>query len=283
MRAAAPKEGCPLPLGGPKTYGLVVTTLAATLALAPAAWAHSQLLETTPRQDRVVEHSPKRVVLRFDERVETQLGSITVYDGDGQRVDARKVLRPAPEQVAVAIDRELERGTYTVAWRVISADADPIKGAWVFHVKAPGAQPGGIAAQVLEDTPFVTSVFYLGGRFLDFALLLACVGGTVALTFALASAAPSVRRRLLAILAALAGTLALVSLVELGLQGAAARGTGLGQGFEWAVISSVIDTRFGDYALLRAGIAAALCAVALVARAKGGRPAGATTVAVWSK
>src|ERR671923_148664 len=249
-----------------------VVGLALQLPFALAALLHSTLLETGPARDSIVQHSPKRVLLRFDEPVETALGSITVYDGQGERVDAGKILRPEPESVAVAINRELERGTYTVAWRVISADSDPIKGAWVFHVKEPGAQPGGIAAQVLEDTPFVTSVFYLGGRFLDFALLLACVGGVAALVFALRSASAPVRRRLFGVVAGLAGALALVSLVELGLQAAAAEGTSLGEGFRWEAISSVADTRFGHYALLRAGLAAGLCVIALVARAICSRP-----------
>jgi copper transport protein len=265
-------EGWILLLRRVATLGLAPLALAVTLALAPAAAAHSTLLETEPQRDRVVEHSPKRVVLHFDEPVETALGSITVYDGDGERVDAGEIMRPAPESVAVAIDGRLERGTYTVAWRVISADSDPINGAWVFHVEERGAQPAGVAAQVLEDTPFVTSVFYLGGRFLDFALLLACVGGTAALVFALTSASDEVRRRLLAIVAVLAAALAVVSLLELGLQGAAAAGSSLGHGFQWDVVESVTGTRFGNLALIRAGIAAALCVVALVARAQDARP-----------
>jgi copper transport protein len=274
-----PKEGWILLLRRAATLGLAPLALLATLALAPAASAHSTLVETEPPRDRVVEQSPKRVVLHFDEPVETALGSITVYDGDGERVDAGEIMRPAPESVAVTIDGRLERGTYTVAWRVISADSDPINGAWVFHVQAPGAQPGGVAAQVLEDTPFVTSVFYLGGRFLDFALLLACVGGTAALVFALRGAEERVRRRLFAVVAVLAAALAAVSLVELALQGAAAAGAGLGHGFQWDVVSSVSDTRFGHFALARAGIAVALCVVALLARRQARRPSRAATVA----
>jgi copper transport protein len=270
-----PKEGWILLLRRAAMLGLALLALVATLGMAPAASAHSTLLETEPPRDRVVEHSPKRVVLHFDEPVETALGSITVYDGEGERVDAGEITRPAPESVAVAIDGTLERGTYTVAWRVISADSDPINGAWVFHVQAPGAQPAGVAAQVLEDTPFVTSAFYLGGRFLDFALLLACVGGTAALVFALRAAEAPVRRRLLAVVAVLAATLAVVSLVELGLQGAAAAGAGLGHGFQWDVVTSVADTRFGHFALARAGVAIALCVTMLVARAQGARPSGA--------
>jgi copper transport protein len=240
--------------------------LAVLLALAPAAAAHSTLRSTEPPRDRVVEHSPKFVLLHFDEAVETALGSVTVYDGDGRRVDAGKIMRPSPESVKVRIPRRLEQGTYTVVWRVISADSDPIKGAWVFHVKKPGAQPAGIAAQVLEDTPFVVSAFYLGGRFLDFALLLACVGGTIALAIALRTAAGAVRRRLFGVLAVLAGLLVVVALVGLGLQAAAAGGESLGDGFRWSPIESVADTRFGHFSLARAGLAAALCALALIAR-----------------
>jgi copper transport protein len=249
-----------------KRYLVGAAVLAATLALAPPAAAHSTLVSTAPARDRVIERSPKHVLLHFDEPVETAIGSITVYDGEGEPVDAGKITRPSPESVQVAIKQRLERGTYTVAWRVISADSDPINGAWVFHVKEPGEQPAGVAAQVLEDTPFTTSVFYLGGRFLDFVLLLACVGGVAALVFALRDAAAPVRRRLLAILAGLAGGLTVVALVELGLQGAAAAGEDLGYGFQWDVISSVSGTRFGDFALARAGLAAALCVVALIVR-----------------
>ncbi len=240
-----------------------------TLSLAPAAaWGHSTLIATEPARDRIVEHSPEHVLLRFDEPVESALGSIAVYDGDGERVDAGEIMRPRPEEVSVAIDRRLERGTYTVAWRVISADSDPINGAWVFHVEAPGAQPSGVAAQVLEDTPFVVSAFYLSGRFLDFTLLLFCVGGVAALALALRNASAPVRRRLLGVLAAAAAALTVVALVGLGLQGAAAGGGGLGEGFRWESVSSVAETRFGNFSLLRAGLAAALCVVALIARAR---------------
>jgi copper transport protein len=240
--------------------------VAVLLGFAPAALAHSTLVSTEPPRDRVVDHPPKMVLLRFDEPVETALGSIAVYDGQGRRVDAEEIMRPSRRAVEVKIDRRLERGTYTVVWRVISADSDPIKGAWVFHVEEPGAQPAGIAAQVLKDTPFVVSAFYLGGRFLDFALLLACVGGTIALAIALRTAAGRIRRRLLGVLAVLAGLLVVVALLGLGLQAAAAGGQSLGDGFRWDSLESVADTRFGRSSLARAGLAAALCALALVAR-----------------
>jgi copper transport protein len=260
---------------------LALAVVTAALVHASPALAHSTLIATEPPRDAVVEHSPDRVVLRFDERVETALGSIRVYDGTGNRVDGERITRPSPASVAVGIEGELQRGTYTVAWRVISADSDPINGAWVFHVGAPGPQPSGIAAQVLEGTDFTVSAFYLGGRFLDFLLLLLCVGGIAALAIALRSASTGVRRWLFRLLAGFAVALTVVALLGIVFQGAAAGGMSVGQAFSWDVVSSVADTRFGRLSLARAAIALAIAVMAvLVLRAGGSMGRAATVVAV---
>jgi copper transport protein len=258
-----------------------LAVVAAALVHASPALAHSTLVATEPPRDAVVEHSPDRVVLRFDERVETQLGSIRVYDGTGNRVDRDRITRPGPKSVAVGIEGELPRDTFTVAWRVISADSDPINGAWVFHVGAPGPQPSGIAAQVLEGTDFTVSAVYLGGRFLDFLLLLFCVGGIAALAIALRSAATGVRRPLLRLLGGFVVALTVVALLGIVFQGAAAGGIGVGQAFSWDVFTSVAETRFGRLSLARAALALAVAVLAVrVLRAGGsmGRPTTAVAV-----
>ena len=187
-----------------------------------------------------------------------------VYDGAGKRVDAETISRPDPSSVAVAIDRTLARGTYTVAWRAISADSDPISGAFVFHVREPGPQPAGIAAQVLEDTPAQVSILFAAARALDYVLLLLAAGGTFALAFVLTGAAPALRRRLSVLAACAAVALVLLVPLEIVLQGAAAGGFGLGEAFDWEIVSAVAGTRFGEYALVRAGLGAALAASLLV-------------------
>ena len=264
-----------------KVCALALAAIVAALVCASPALAHSTLIATEPARDAVVEHPPDQVVLRFDEPVETALGSIRVYDGDGKRVDREQISRPNPRSVAVALDGELPRGTYTVAWRVISADSDPINGAWVFHVGAPGPQPSGIAAQVLEGTDFTVSAFYLGGRFLDFLLLLLCVGGVVSLAFVLGAASGEVRKRLLKLLAGFAIALAVVALFGIVFQGAAAGGLSLGQAFSWDVVSSVADTRFGRSSLVRVALAIAIAVLAvLVLRGGGGMSRPVAVVAL---
>jgi copper transport protein len=245
--------------------------VAAALALAPVAGAHSVLIATEPADDAVVPESPARVLLRYNEPVESALGSIRVYDASGERVDAETITRPSPEEVAVAIDRELARGTYTVTWRVISADSDPISGAFVFHVEEPGPQPSGIAAEVLGGTPPLVSVFFTGGRFFDFALLLLSVGGLAVLALVLPSARPELLRRLYGVLAVCAGALAIVALLGIVFQGAAAGGFGLAEAFSWNVFSSVAETRYGEFSLIRAALAGTLALAALALRRANGR------------
>ena len=251
----------------------------AALAAAPGASAHAVLIGTTPGNDSVLERSPKVVTLRFNERVETAFGSVRVYDSAARRVDSGDISRPDEKSVAATIDERLSKGTYTVTWRAISADAHPISGAFVFHVEAPGTKPEGIAAEVLrEGTPGSVTALFTAARFLDFALLLLVAGGAVALVFVLASAADGVRRRLYRVLAALAGGLVLVAGAGIVLQGAAAGGFGIGEALSWDVVSAVLETRFGKVWTVQAGLAAAVAVLALARRREAILPAAALVV-----
>ncbi|MGH3022142.1 MAG: CopD family protein [Gaiellaceae bacterium] len=239
--------------------------------LAPGALAHSVLLGTQPANDTVVQEPPSEVSLRFNEPVEMSLGGIRVYDGQGNRVDSEQVNPSRGTEVAVGIEGELERGTYTVAWRAISADSDPISGAFVFHVQERGVQPAGISVDSLTGNSTTVDVFFTGGRFFDFALLLLSVGGSAVLVVALPSATWSVRRRLYGVLAGLAAALAVVALLNIFFQGAAAGGLGLLDAFRWNVFRTVLDTRYGEMMLVQAALAVTLALTAMALRLSEGR------------
>lgn len=239
---------------------------AAAAVLVPSAFAHSVLLGTEPANDAVVQESPGRVELRFNEPVEMSLGGIRVFDSEGNRVDADRVSPNGARRVGVDIEGELERGTYTVAWRAISADSDPISGAFVFHVQERGVQPGGISVESLTGTSTTVDVFFTGGRFFDLALLLLSLGGAVVLVIALPTAPWHVRRRLYGVLAGLATALALVALLNIFFQGAAARGVGILDAFRWNVFTTVLETRYGEMMLVQAALAATLALTAMALR-----------------
>jgi copper transport protein len=243
------------------------------LAVVPSASAHAILLSSMPASDSVVDRAPRSVVLRFNEPVESAFGSVRVYDSQAKRVDEGRVVRPNQTTVEVGIGRRLANGTYTVTWRVVSADSHPISGAFVFHVGAPGANSGGVAAQVLGGgTPRSVDVLFTIVRFFDFALLLLVIGGAVAIAYPLESAAPRLKAGLLAVLGVWAGLLALIALAGIVLQGAKAGGFGLGEAASWSSFRSVLDTRFGKVWLLQAALAAVVALLALLARRRpGGR------------
>jgi copper transport protein len=246
-----------------KRSWLVIAVVLAALTAAPSAVAHAILQESSPSNNSVVRTSPKTVSLRFNEAVETAFGSIRVYDCGGGRVDSGKILRPTKDSVAVRIDRRLAQGTYTVTWRVISADSHPVAGAFVFNVKKANA---GSCKQVFgAKTPGTIDALFKFSRGLDFALILLVVGGAIAMAVVLRTAASDLRTRLFRILAGLSFGLVIAAALCIVLQGAVAGGFGLSEAFRWDTIHSVLQTRFGRAFLWQIGIAIVVGAVALMA------------------
>lgn len=257
-----------------------ISAALAALVVVPSAAAHSVLVATEPARDGVVQDSPARVLLRFNEPVDASLGTpLQVFDGDGQPVDAGPVLRPSAAEVAIELDGELADGTYTVAWRVISADSDPIRGAFVFHVGAPGANPEGVAADVARGSPTSLNVVYRVATFSELVFLLLCVGGVAALVYPLARADGRVRRGLHGVLAVAAAGLVVASLLGLATHGAKAAGGSLADSFGWSNLAAAADTRFGKAELVRAAAAAGLLLLALRLRRADGRSRTAWSIA----
>jgi copper transport protein len=252
-----------------------IAVLTIALVVVPIAGAHAQLTATEPANDAVLDAGPAAVTLRFNEPVETAFGAVRVYDARARRVDAGDVERPSSSEARIGLDRRLARGTYTVTWRVVSADAHPVSGAFVFHVREPGANPAGIAAEVLADgTPAEVSVLFAGVRALGFALILLVAGGAFFLAYALRDAPAAVRSRIGGSLAGAAVALALVAASGIVLQGAAAGGFGLVEALNRDIVSAVAETRFGRVWLGQAILALICAAVLLWAARREGR-------AVW--
>jgi copper transport protein len=251
------------------------------LALPPAASAHAVLLGTTPPDNAVVQTSPARVTVTFSEGVGSGSGFLRVYDDNVRRVDTGRVQQPSESTVAVSLKPRLPRGTYTVTWLVVSEDSHPIEGGSVFHVGAAGAHPEGIAAQLgRPGAPESVAMLGDGVRTAQFVLLLLCAGGAFALLWPLAAAERRVRRLLYAALAGTAYALAAVAGFGIVVQGARAEGVGLGAATHWSVVSSVLDTRYGQAWLLCGAGALALSAVAAAALPQSSRATEALAFAI---
>ncbi len=251
---------------GTRRFAARLAVALAALVAAPAAMAHATVVSTSPENNEVVPTSPAQVSIVYSEPVETAFGGVRVFNNEGERVDEGALERPDDKTVAVALNPELADGTYTVTWSVVSADTHPIRGAFVFHVGAAGANPEGIAGEVLESgAPSSVARSYDVVRFLGFAALFLSVGGVVALLLFLRDAQQPVRRKLWYVVAGASGFLALLGPVTIVIQGAAAEGFGIGQALHWNIASEVLETRFGHVMVARTVLAAALCVFAIIA------------------
>ena len=147
---------------------------------------------------------------------------------------------------------------------MISADAHPVAGAFVFHVKA--AAPSGSCTQEFgKGTPGEINALFKFARALDFALILLVVGGAAALALVLRSAAVELRARLYRILAGLAVGVVFAGILCIVLQGAVAGGFGLSEAFHWNTVDSVLQTHFGKAFLFQLAFAAVVAPVAFIA------------------
>jgi copper transport protein len=233
-----------------------VTTFLALAGLAAPASAHAVLEFTQPADGAVLSSSPARVVMGFDESVELPLGSVAVYNSAARRVDQGLAYHPGgrADQIAANLPGHLPAGGYVVTWRVISADSHPVHGAFTFQVGSAGSAiaiqneaAGLLNAQRGSHT--VGVVFGID-RAVSYAAVTLLLGGALLLALAWPEGMEELAaRRLLWGSYALA---VLTTIAALLLQGPYGAGQPLRVLVKSAVVSSVLDTRYGKLYLARA-------------------------------
>jgi methionine-rich copper-binding protein CopC len=115
--------------------GLFPALVAGVLGVAPAL-GHSGLQRAEPPVDSKLKWPPSEVKLFFSERLEPAYSSVQVQDDHGARVDHRDArVEPANPLLLRATLQPLERGAYTVNWRVLSVDGHVTEGRFTFQVK----------------------------------------------------------------------------------------------------------------------------------------------------
>ncbi|MFI6278502.1 copper resistance CopC/CopD family protein [Streptomyces sp. NPDC050988] len=131
---------------------LALVVLLGTLFLlggAGSASAHSAVRETTPGEGTVLKSAPKQVTMTFTESVGITDDSLRVLSPENRRVNAGDTEHASgrSDSVRVPLDDGLADGTYTVAWRVVSADSHPISGAFTFSIGKPSETTASVSAE----------------------------------------------------------------------------------------------------------------------------------------
>jgi copper transport protein len=259
--------------------GIVITFTIVIGWTAPAS-AHAQLESTQPDPSAVLSTSPQQVVLHFGEPVEVDFGSIRVIGPDGGRVDEGGTHHPQGDSHAVAVSLRvhLPRGTFIVAWRVVSADSHPVHGAFIFSVgTASGAPKANALANSLSSargSAVVGTIFGLV-RFAAFTSLVLLVGMAVVITVAWPAGGATGRIRRLMMASWV--VLFVCTVAGVAVQGIYASSLPLTDIVRPTLFNGVLHTRFGEVEILRAALLVAVLPLLLSIRrpASGGagRPA----------
>ncbi|KMO95268.1 hypothetical protein ACS04_24660 [Streptomyces roseus] len=177
---------------------LVVSLLALLLGGAGPAFAHAGLSGSDPADGAVLTNGPQYVTLTFTESVGFSDDSLRVLSPKNERVNPRPAQHADGKDntARVELSGKLPEGSYTVAWRVVSADGHPVSGAFVFSV----GQPSETAAVVATGSPDDTAVARLHGvfRYVAYSGLALLLGAAafVLLCWPAAGAVRPVRRTL---------------------------------------------------------------------------------------
>ena len=142
------------------------------VAFTTGASGHAALVRAVPWDGAVVREAPSALTLTFNEPISPLI--IRLIGPDGKPIALRDV---AVENATISIPAPpLQRGSYVLSWRVISADGHPVGGSVVFSVGAPSRSS-------LPETQQSASSSVIAGlwtaRFVIYIGLFVGIGGAV--------------------------------------------------------------------------------------------------------
>jgi copper transport protein len=103
---------------------------------APAS-AHAYVVDTNPVDGAVLQASPRRVDVTFNEPVRLSKDAARLYDAKGKPLEVSS--GGAETRLSVKPTAGLPAGTYVLVWQVVSADGHPVAGSLTFSVIRPSA------------------------------------------------------------------------------------------------------------------------------------------------
>ncbi|MGW4285800.1 copper resistance CopC/CopD family protein [Streptomyces sp. NPDC004673] len=226
------------------------------LGTASPASAHAALRATDPEDGTILQRAPRTLTLTYTESVGLLTDSFRIYDPENHR------LRTGPadhapgrsDTVRVPLPKRMAKGTYVVAWRVVSADSHPVSGALTFSV---GERSVTTATAPGETENRTTTSLYNIARYLAY-LAVALVLGAAAF---IAYCRPPQRTLLRPLFVVGAATLLVSTLALLLLRGPYEEGTAPA----FTSLGRTLTTRPGELLLARLALVlvAAVCALCL--------------------
>ncbi|MFG3319295.1 copper resistance CopC/CopD family protein [Streptomyces sp. NPDC048171] len=216
------------------------------------ASAHAALTSADPGDGTVLQRAPGHVTLTFSESVGLRDDSFRVLDPGGHRVRTGEAGRAGgrSDTARVGLPAELAEGTYTVAWRVVSADSHPISGAFTFSVGRPSTTTAAVDTGPSEDP--LTATLNKVARYLSYLAAALLIGIAAFVVLCRPPDASALRRPLVAGWWTLLGA----TLALLVLRAPYEAGTGPADALDAGALADTLTTRPGVLLLARLALLA---------------------------
>ena len=226
----------------------LLCAVAGQVVTAAPAYAHAELVDTSPGNGERLDEPPTEVVLRFTEKVSVVEGAFRLLDtATGADVATPGAEEEPPDGATVrfALPQDLPDGSYLVSWRVVSTDSHPIGGAFAFGVgEAAEALTAAEVADVAGSAPWpVTATRAIGYT------AFAAVAGSLALALLWGQGRADPRLRRLRGAGVVVGVAA--SVLALLLEGPYVAGVSMWRLFEPEVMAHLAHGQFGTWIHLR--------------------------------
>ena len=135
--------------------GIIFLIMVSILLVPTKAMAHSYLVKSNPSQNEVLSETPQTISLQFSEAIQSSFHTINLVNSKGEKIKLEKtnVSKKNPSILEAQLDSDLEKSTYTVQWKVLSADGHSISGTIPFSIRTNIDNTSLMEAKSNSDTP----------------------------------------------------------------------------------------------------------------------------------
>ncbi|MBP1932087.1 copper resistance CopC/CopD family protein [Ammoniphilus resinae] len=120
--------------GWRKGCGTLFLILIFLLSFAPGVFAHAVLNEATPPLNSQLSTAPKEIRYVFNERIESKLYYIRIYDDQGELVPTEEAKLSKDQKEITLQLPQMAQGIYTITYHVLSGDGHSIKQSSVLSI-----------------------------------------------------------------------------------------------------------------------------------------------------
>jgi methionine-rich copper-binding protein CopC len=131
---------------------LLVAVACGVTLTAGGASAHAARVSVDPAENAALSAGPARVRATFNEDLQTTFAAMTVVGPDGNLWTSGQPQVQGPV-VSVGVRPLGPTGSYTVNYRVTSADGHVVSGSWSFRLTATGTGTPGPVADSSDNAP----------------------------------------------------------------------------------------------------------------------------------